>query len=141
MGRGVGEALDPLAGALDQRQGGDELRGDVGADLGGEGGKVVDLAGGEAQDRRGVGAAAAQPGRDRDALLDPHLQRRMVPAPRPQARQRPRGEVLALDAGADDLVALSLGDLDRVGQRQRLEQRAELVEPVAARAARGRGRG
>ena len=132
VGRGVGQALHPLAGALDQRQGGDELRGDVGADLGGEGGKVVDLAGGEPQDRRGVGAAAAQPGGDRDSLLDPDPHRRMVPTPRPQARQRPGGEVLALDPGTDDLVALPLGDLDRVGQGQRLEQRAELVEPVLA---------
>ncbi len=127
MGHGIGKPLHPLAGALHQRQGGNELRGHVGADLGGEGGEVVDRGGGEAQDRGGVGAAATQSGRDRDPLLDPHAQGGMVPAPRPQHPQRPGGEVLILDLRAEDLVALALGDVDQVGQRKRLKQRAEAM--------------
>ena len=49
------------------------------------------------------------------------------------AASAPRGQVLALDARADDLVALRLGvDLDPVGERERREQRAELVQAVLA---------
>ncbi len=134
MRRRVGEPLDPLSRSPDQRQRRDELRGDVGADLGGERRQVVDLAGSEAQDRRGVGAAAAQPGRDRDALLDLDPQRRVLPAARAQAGESAGGEVLAVDPGAEHLVALRLGDLDRVGEGERLEQGAELVQPVVAQA-------
>ena len=64
-----------------------------------------------------------------------------LPAALAQRGQRPRGEVLALRRLADDLVALGLLDRDPVGQRQRLEQGAELVQAVGAGAARGRGRG
>ncbi len=141
MGHRLGKSLHPLSGALDQRQGGDELSGHVGADLGGEGGEVVERPGGEAQDRGRVGAAATESGRDRDPLLDPHAQGRMVPAPGPQALQRPGGEVLALDPGAEDLVALALDDVDQVGQGKRLKQGAESVQAVLAAVPPGRGRG
>ena len=68
---------------------------------------VAARGGGREPQRRGrVGRAAAHAGRDRHVLGDRDAHRRRVPAGRPaEAGERARGEVLALDAGADDLVA------------------------------------
>src|SRR5680860_513006 len=73
---------------------------------------------------------AAGLGGNRDPLLDLDSQRRPVPAALAQRCQRPGGEVLALDPRADDFVAAGPGDLERVGQGERLEQRAERVQAV-----------
>ena len=63
----------------------------------------------QAQRRGRVGRAAAEPGGDRDALVDPQAQRRRVPAGRrAERRERARREVLSAGhAGAHDLVALA----------------------------------
>src|SRR4029077_18717446 len=124
------QALDSLAAPPYQRRPRDQLRGHVGTELGGEDLDVADRALRQPQHRGGVGAAAAEAGGDRDPLLDLDPQRRPVPAALAQRRQRSGGEVLALDPRADDLVAAGLGDLDRVGQGERLEQRAERVQAV-----------
>ena len=88
----------------------------------------------------GVGRAAAHAAGDRDALRDREPHRRAVPAGRrAEARERARGEVLPLDAGADDLVgaAVGRGSSDQlVGERDRLDERDERVVAVGAR--RGR---
>ena len=130
-GRGR-QALDPLPRPAHQGERRVELRGHVGAKPHGDLLQIRDLAGRQAQHRGGVGAATAQPRRDRRPLLDLDPQRRSVPARLAQRRQRPRRQVLALDRRAMDLVALGLADLDQVRQRQRLEQRAELVQAVLA---------
>ena len=81
MRGGVGQALDALAGAEYERERRDQLRGNVGAELGRELLEIADLAGREPEYRRGVGAAAAETGGDRDPLLDLDPQRRAAPAP------------------------------------------------------------
>ena len=54
-----------------------------------------------------------------------------------KACERAGGEVLAVDAGADDVVAAAVGVLEHqlVGERERLDERDERVVAVAARAA------
>ena len=94
--------------------------------------------GGEPQRRRRVGRAAAHPGGDRHALGDRDPDRRPVPAGRrAEAGERRGGEVLALDAGADDLVGVAGGrlELELVGQRDGLHERHERVVAVGAGAA------
>ena len=66
------------------------------------------------------------------------------PATLAQGGERPRGQVLSLDLRADDFVELGADPTltpswcgqcrkrDQVGQRQRLEERAELVQAVVA---------
>ena len=51
--------------------------------------------------------------------------------------ERAGGEVLALDAGAGDLVGVAARrpELELVGERHRLHERHERVVPVGARAA------
>ena len=60
---------------------------------------------------------------------------RTVPTALAQRRQGPGRQVLAVDLGAPHLVVVRLADLDPVGEGERLEQRAELVQAVGAPAA------
>ena len=57
---------------------------------------------------------------------------RAPPAAGAKRGQRSVGQVRPLDLRADHLVALGLGDDDPIGQGQRAEQRADLVQPVVA---------
>ena len=91
---------------------------------------------GEAQHRGRVGAAAAEPGGDRDPLLDLDPHRRPLPAalaelgegaaPPGSAPRRP---------GSTTSSALGVGHRDPVGERQRHDQRAQVVLAVGARPA------
>ena len=139
----VAEGADVLADPRHQAALGRELARDVGAErdrqLVQQAGIVVaGRGGGEPERRRGVGAAAAHAGGDGHALGDREPERRAVPAGRgAEGVQRAGGEVLAVDARADDVVAAALGGLEEelVGQRERLDERDERVVAVAARAA------
>ena len=93
------DRLDHLAGARHHAGPGLQLRGHVRADGGRDGAQAVELAAREAQHGGGVGAAAPEPGRDRDPLRDLHAQRRLRPAgsrasppapSRPGSARRPR---------------------------------------------------
>jgi hypothetical protein len=121
-----------LAGAADQREGRTQLGGDVGAQLGGRLLDAFDLTFGEPQHRRRVGAATAQPAGNRDSLRDLDPDRRMLPTAFAERLQGCRGEVLSAHLRADHLVAGRLGHVELVGQRDRLEQRANLVQAVVA---------
>ena len=107
MRGGVGQPRDTLAGAAHERERGDQLRGDVGAELRGELLEVADLTRREAEDGGGVGAAAPEAGGDRDLLLDLDPQRRPRPAPGAQPGQRPLGEVLAAASASQTTSSLS----------------------------------
>ena len=139
-GSGVREAVDPLAGAGHQHPAGVQLARDVGAELHRElvqqpGGRSAGGVGGEPQRGGGVGRAAAHAGRDRDALVDVDALRRGIPPGRlAEELERAGGEVRALDAGADDLVGVAGRGLEGqlVGQRHRLNDRHERVQPVRA---------
>ena len=82
------QRLHRLAGPPDQGEGRVELRGDIGPEVGSELGDPVHLVTRQAQERRGVGAAAAEPGRHGNALLDLHPRRRAAPATGAKRRQR-----------------------------------------------------
>ena len=81
-----------------------------------------------------IGRAAAEPGGDRDLLLDrdPHRGASQPKRSRKASSAEPPGS--APDTRADDLVAAGCAALehDLVGQRHRLEDRADLVQPVVA---------
>ena len=138
---GLGQRLDPLAGPADQRREGRAARG-----------------------RRRRARRRSPRGRR------PRPRRAAAPPPRRRCRRRARrrpGSACSISIrsggrsqprsrsaasaraarfspstpGQTTSSRVGLGDLDHVGERQRLEQRAELVQPVAARAGRGRGRG
>jgi hypothetical protein len=129
---GVGKGLHPLPGPADEGEARIQLRGDVGAELQGELADRPRCVAGEAEHGRGIGAAAPKPGGDRNPLADLDSLRSRTPAAAAQALQRPLSQVLALESLADDRIALSVADLDSIGQRERLEQGAELVQAVLA---------
>ncbi len=131
-----------LARAGHQRAARGDLRGHVAAERRGElqqQGEVVDAGrmGRQAQRGGGVARAAAHAGGDGHALADRQPLRRRVPAGRgTEGGQRGAGEVVALDAGADDLVGRRAarglqGQL--VGERHGLHDGHERVQAVRAR--------
>ena len=132
MRDGVGQALDELAGAAHERERGDQLRGDVGAELRRELLEVADLTRREAEDGGGVGAAATEARGDRDLLIDLDPQRRPRPAPGAQALTSARAARFSPPPSASHTtVSLSASSTRiRSARRQRLEQRAELVQAV-----------
>ena len=134
----------PLPRPLDEHGLRLQLRGHVGAERGRDPLEPVDLAGREPQHRRGVGAAAAEAGSDRDPLLDLDPQRRRLPARLAQRRQRRRRQVRAGDALADHLVGAVPAARARPGSCRsasaaRRSSRARAGRPRER--ARGRGRG
>ncbi len=126
--------LHPLAGPGDDRVAGAHLARHVAAQARGHlsQGRLADRRQPlrRTQHRRGVGAASAEAGGNRDALVDRDPQRRWPAARRPERGQRARRQVLALHAGADHLVAVGLLDRELVGEVDRGEQRRQRVHPV-----------
>ena len=132
-----------LSGAGYQAEAGSELGRDVGPD---RHRKPDELRGGrthsgrrrrQAEDRGGVRRAAAEPGSDRNALLDRDPDRAVVPLePFPETGERLGREIRAAHPGGDDFVRLPLGALepDLVGERDGLEKGADLVQAVRSRA-------
>ena len=145
---GVGQPVDVLAGAVHQHAPRFELARHVGAELDRQ---LVQQTGrgaaggmrGEPQRRRRVTRAATHAGRDRNALADVEPLWWAVPARRlSEQRERASGEILALDAGAHDLVVVAAGvHRELVSQRDRLDDGDERVQAVRRagrrRAARG----
>ena len=142
MLRGGSDRLDHLARAGDEARARLELRGHVGADPRRDRAQPLDLAHGQAQDRGGVGAAAAEARGHRDPLLAP----RSAAAVRPSPRSRSAASARALRSGSSTpsqiTSSASASDTAQlVGQLERLEHRADLVQAVVAASARRRGRG
>src|SRR3989442_880712 len=76
------------AGPPDRGEGGVGLRGDIGPEVRGQLGAPVPLVARQPQQGRSVGAAAAQPGRHGNALLDLHPSRGAPPAAGAKRGQR-----------------------------------------------------
>ena len=102
----LGKSLDPLPHTTYERERRPQLRGHIGAQLEGDLVQARNLSSGQAENGCRVGAAAAEPGGDRDALLDLNPQRRAPPATLAQRGERPRDQILPLNFRADDFVEL-----------------------------------